>query len=293
MITQAIGAGSIFPSRRACFWQEQVDGLEAQLCDDGEVTLWRDGQGNVWLPSEAPPARWKKAFRHHNPATALLGAGPLPGICTPHKAVPLTKIRRLQNALRGLATRARDGSLRVVADGLVGSHTVAAVNHAMTAYVGAPAELATGHLMHAQISAFAPQLTSYIDQAPRQAASSAATSQTSVSSMPPPVTTPWPSPSPQGAPSMPAYYPQAQAEYYPPQQSYYPPQQGYYQSAPTYYGPTRAPGGLPAGHASLDVKAFVPAQYEHIRVNPTTAMLLVGVSVLAVLFVLDKKKKAS
>ena len=37
----------------------------------------------------------------------------------------------------------------------------------------------------------------------------------------------------------------------------------------------------------------MPAQYEHIRINPMTAMLLVGVSVLAVLFVLDKKKKAS
>jgi len=85
---------------------------------------------------------------------------------------------------------------------------------------------------------------------------------------------------------MPAYYPD-DPQYYPP------PRPAYYQSAPTYYGPTRAPGGLPADHASLDVKAFVPAQYEHIRVNPTTAMLLVGFSVLAVLFVLDKKKKAS
>jgi hypothetical protein len=285
VITQAIGAGSIFPSRRTCFWQEQIDGLEAQLCDDGEVTLWRDDQHNVWLPSEPPPARWKKAFRHHNPSTALLGAGPLPGICTPHKAVPLTKIRRLQNALRGLATRSRDGSLRVVADGLIGSRTVAAVNRAMVTYVGTPHTLATGNLTHAQVSAFAPQLTASIDQAPRQAASPAA-SQAPASSMPPPVTTPWPSPSPQGAPSMPAYYPD-DPQYYPP------PRPAYYQSAPTYYGPTRAPGGLPADHASLDVKAFVPAQYEHIRVNPTTAMLLVGFSVLAVLFVLDKKKKAS
>ena len=85
---------------------------------------------------------------------------------------------------------------------------------------------------------------------------------------------------------MPAYYPDDPG-YGPPRQVYYPP------PPPTYYGPTRAPGGLPADRASLDVRAFVPAQYEHIRVNPTTAMLLIGVSVLAVLFVLDRKKKAS
>jgi hypothetical protein len=286
VITQTISASSIFPSRRTCFWQEQVDGLEAQLCDDGEVTMWRDDQHNVWLPSEPPPARWKKTFRHRNPATALFGAAvsPLPGICTPHKPVPLTKIRRLQNALRGLATRVRDGSLRVTADGLIGGRTVAAVNRAMVTYVGSPGTLATGHLTHAQVSAFASQLTAAIDKAPHQGDQ---TSPGSASSMPPPVTTPWPAPSPQGAPSMPAYYPQQEAEYYPPQQAYYP-------QGPAYgYGPTRAPGGLPAGHASLDVKAFVPAQYEHIRVNPTTAMLMVGVGVLAVLLVLDKKKKAS
>ena len=50
---------------------------------------------------------------------------------------------------------------------------------------------------------------------------------------------------------------------------------------------------MPADHASLDVKAFVPAQYEHIRVNPGSAMLMIGVGVLAVLFILEKKKKAS
>ena len=85
---------------------------------------------------------------------------------------------------------------------------------------------------------------------------------------------------------MPAYYPDDPPEYYAP-----PPQPVYYAQAPTYYGPRRAPGGLPAGHASVDVRAFVPAQYEHIRINPMTGMLLVGVGVLAVLFVLDKERK--
>ena len=51
MITQAIGAGSIFPSRKACFWVEQADGLEAEVCEDGEVIVWRDDQRNVWLPT--------------------------------------------------------------------------------------------------------------------------------------------------------------------------------------------------------------------------------------------------
>ena len=139
MITQAIGAGSIFPSRKTCVWVEQADGLEAEVCEDGEVMMWRDDQHNVWLPSEKPPARRRKMLRHHAMTAApSLGAGPLPGICTPHKAVPLTKIRRLQNALRGLATRVRDGSLRVTADGLIGTRTVAAVNHAMVGYVGMP-----------------------------------------------------------------------------------------------------------------------------------------------------------
>jgi hypothetical protein len=272
----------MFPARRACFWQEQVDGLEAQLCDDGEVTLWRDDQRNVWLPSEPPPARWKKMFQHRNPATALLGAAsPLPGICTPHKAVPLTRVRRLQNALRGLAARVRDDSLRVTADGLVGSHTVTAANRAMTVYVGAPAEMATGQLTHGQVSAFAQQLAAYIDKAPHQTASSPSGGG---GSMPAPVTTPWPSSPSQGAPAMPAYYPDDPESY--PRQVYYPP--------PAYYGPPRrGPGGLPADRASLDVKAFVPAQYEHIRVNPGTAMLLVGGGVLAILFILEKKKKAS
>lgn len=85
---------------------------------------------------------------------------------------------------------------------------------------------------------------------------------------------------------MPAYYPDDPESYGPPRQAYYPP-------PPTYYGPTRAPGGLPGDRASLDVKAFVPAQYEHIRVSPTTGLLLVGLGFAAVLFVLDKKKKAS
>lgn len=273
MITQAaapLGAPT-------CWWDEQVDGLEAHRCDDGQVILWRDDQHNVWLPSEPPPARWKKAFRHHNPSAAFLGAAPLPGICTPHKPVPLTKIRRLQNALRGLATRVRDGSLRIGADGLIGPRTAAATNRAMVTYVLEPAELATGHLTHAQVAAFAPQLTAYIEKAPHPAAAPAF-----APSAPPPSPVSY-SP-PQGAPAMPAYFPDDSQYYPPPRPAYYP---------PAYYGPTRAPGGLPGGHASLDVKAYVPAQFEHINITPTTGLLLVGLGFAAVYFVIEKKKKGS
>lgn len=81
---------------------------------------------------------------------------------------------------------------------------------------------------------------------------------------------------------MPAYFPDDSQYYPPPRPAYYP---------PAYYGPTRAPGGLPGGHASLDVKAYVPAQFEHINITPTTGLLLVGLGFAAVYFVLDKKKK--
>lgn len=77
---------------------------------------------------------------------------------------------------------------------------------------------------------------------------------------------------------------------------YYPPQQAIYYPPPAYgpgpnYGPHRAPGGLPADRASVDVKAFVPAQYEHIRVEPGTVMLLVAGGVIAYLLINNKKKK--
>lgn len=55
-------------------------------------------------------------------------------------------------------------------------------------------------------------------------------------------------------------------------QGYYPPPavRGYPGYAP------RGPGGLPTNQASLDVKAFVPAQYEHVRVTPLTGILVIA-----------------
>lgn len=77
--------------------------------------------------------------------------------------------------------------------------------------------------------------------------------------------------------------------YAPGPEYYAPPQPAYYQPQPTYYGPPRGPGGLPADRASLDVKAFVPAQYEHIRVDPTTVMFMILAGV-GVYLVVTKKK---
>lgn len=67
---------------------------------------------------------------------------------------------------------------------------------------------------------------------------------------------------------------------------------GYYQPQQPYYYSNRGPGGLPADQASVDVKAFLPAQYEHVQVDPTTVMaaIIVGVGIY---IVATRKKKES
>jgi len=69
---------------------------------------------------------------------------------------------------------------------------------------------------------------------------------------------------------MPAYPP-----YYQPQPAYYPQQPGYY--------PPRGPGGMNPNEASVDTKVFIPAQYEHVKFNPGTVALVIGVGVIAVM----------
>lgn len=64
---------------------------------------------------------------------------------------------------------------------------------------------------------------------------------------------------------------------------------GYYQPQPVYYS-NRGPGGLPADQATVDVKAFLPAQYEHVQVDPMTVMALIAVG-LGIYYVATKKKK--
>lgn len=70
---------------------------------------------------------------------------------------------------------------------------------------------------------------------------------------------------------------------------------GYYAPAPTYYGQpsyysNRGPGGLPTDRATVDVKAFIPAQYEHVSVDPMTVMaaIVVGIGI----YLVATKKKA-
>ena len=79
----------------------------------------------------------------------------------------------------------------------------------------------------------------------------------------------------------------------PPQYAYpqsYPSYPGYYQPQQPVYYSNRAPGGLPPDQATVDVKAFLPAQYEHVQVDPTTVMAVIAVG-LGVYYVMSKKKK--
>ena len=75
-----------------------------------------------------------------------------------------------------------------------------------------------------------------------------------------------------------ANYYQSQTEYPP---GMYPPPD--YYPAPGYM-PQRGPGGLPTDRASFDVRAFIPAQYEHIRLDPTWIVVALGVGLGALLY---------
>ena len=84
---------------------------------------------------------------------------------------------------------------------------------------------------------------------------------------------------------MPAYQPgyPSTAPYAP---QYYPP------GAP-YPGGGIGPGGLPTDRASVDVRAFIPAQYEQLRVHPLIAIGLVlgvGYAVITLVRRHDAKK---
>jgi len=277
-------SASLFPRRKQCEWIEQGNGLMARVCDDGEVLMWHDSSTReTWLPHEQPPKRWKRFFRQHHFSGALGAANMTePGGCPvhpAHKPTPLAKVRRLQNALRGLAKRVKDRAISVVADGLVGPHTVAATNRAMAMY--APG-FSTAQLTRGDVIRRAPQIAAYLEHAPytlthpEQAAPFVATT--------PPVVQPSvPAEMPGGAQTMPAYYP--------PQQAYYsPPAYGPGGYGPPGYGPPRGPGGLPADRASVDVRAFIPAQYEHVRVSPGTGMAVVAVGFVVVLLLMREKK---
>lgn len=268
-----------------CTWIELADDLKAEVCDNGETLMYHDtATGDVWLVNETPPAKWQKHFRPKRHALRGFGAAADDGVCPPHPHIaprPLQKIVRLQNALNALAHRTGDHLVGARADGLVGPKTVKAVNRAMFMYAkgGAPSDFTTGKLTHGQVRDFAPQLAAYVERSPIAASNRVAPAASP--SLPEPTPSPEISPSSYSVPSsggtMPPYsYP-----------GYYAP------SAPSYYGPSpyysRGPGGLPADRASVDVKAFIPAQYEHVQVDPMTVMAAIVVG-LGIFYVATKKK---
>lgn len=270
MLLAAGPSADLFPHRKQCDWIEQGNGLSVRMCEDGEVLMWHDtNTRETWLHGEQPPKRWRKFFRQHHFSGAL-GDGE-PGVCPPKSTVkptPLAKIRRLQNALRGLATRVKDRAISVVADGLIGPHTVVATNRALS--VHAPG-FTSGGLTKTQVVKLSPQIAAYLEKAPYVAKPAPF-----VATAPPMVQPIMPAAMPGGAPTMPGYYPPPPPTYYAPPPAYGPP--GYGPS----YAPPRAPGGLPANQATLDVRAFIPAQYEHVRITPATGIAIVAIGLLVV-----------
>ena len=62
--------------------------------------------------------------------------------------------------------------------------------------------------------------------------------------------------------------------------------------APPGYGPSRrGPGGLPTNQASLDIRAFIPAQYDHLQIHPAGVMAAIAVGVTVILLVRRNKEK--
>lgn len=234
--------------------------------------MFRDSETSWWI-QEKPPRKWRKLLRGIKSTTSL-GATDN-GVCHPQTRAmphPLAKITRLQRALRALSGRVRDKTLFVEADGLVGPHTIGATTHAMNRY--APG-FTHAVLTHADILRDAPQLAAWIEKAPIVADAST-----------PPPAPPAPLPPTATAQStgvaMPAYYPDDPGYAYGP-----PPRQ------PAYYPPSRrGPGGLPRDEASLDVRAFIPAQYDHVQVHPGGVMAVLGVGVIVYLLAVKKKKES-
>lgn len=272
-----------FPHRKHCEWIEQGSGLSVRMCSDGEVMMWHDTiTHETWFPTEQPPPKWRRFFRKRRLLHGL-GAAAQQGVCPPHPRItahPSSAIRSLQVALTGLAKRVGDKFVAAGVDGLVGPRTVKALNRAMYMYArnGAPEKFTTGALTRAQVVANAPQLATFVQRSPFPGSAYAP-------SPPPDATGPAAAPlpaMPEGDTTMPApgYY----SPGYAPQPQYYPPQ--------GYGPPRRGPGGLPTDEASVDVRAFIPAQYEHVRVNPGTVMMVIG-AVVIVALVMDRKKKGA
>ena len=191
------------------------------MCDDGSVFMYKDTTtGESWFGTEKPPKKWRRHLQHNFGAAEA-------GVCPPHPTIaphPSSRIVRLQKALNSLARRTGNHALGVVADGLVGRHTVKAVNHAMYTYAkgAAPSEFTTGALTHAQIVSFSPQLAAYIERSPIAASTRVAPTTSPSLPTPPPYAPPAASPPISPPAQAPVQYPSG-ANMYP-----YDQQPGYY-----------------------------------------------------------------
>lgn len=198
----------------------------------------------------------------------------IPGVCHPHSPKPLATVKRLQTALRGLSQRAGDPNATTPVDGLVGPHTLRAVNYAVPKYASSDPVLASGRLTHPQVASFAPQLASAVEQAPISAPAA------------PQMQAPPPAPMP-SSPSFWQSVAQGAAIYAAQQSAGGRPMPGYYPPPPPAYGygPPRGPQ-----QASVDIKAFIPAQYEHVKFNPAVVALVIG-GVVATVLVMQKRQE--
>jgi hypothetical protein len=219
------------------------------------------------------PFAGERAFDGGVPGFGAFGdtdnSSALPGICHPRAPKPLATVKRLQTALRGLAQRSGDSNAGTPVDGLVGPHTLRAVNYAVPKYASADPLLASGRLTHPQIVSFAPQLASAVEQAPISA----------------PAAPQMQAPAPAPTSSSPSFWQSVATgvAMYQQQNSGGRPM---YPQAPAVYYP---PAHMAPRQASVDIKAFIPAQYEHVKFNPATMMLVFGVG-LAVVLVMQKKQ---
>lgn len=213
------------------------------------------------------------------------------GLLQPSRSITRVNptVKAMQLALQSLAARVGDSLVATSADGIVGPNTLRAANRALSKYTPfAPPEFRTGRLTSSKVTAYASQITSYLNKggsaavtsadpasAAAAAARSAAASSSATSFMQRMTTTPAAVPAAPGGAMNPNYYP--------PQQPYYP--------QPGYPGAPRA-GGLPTDRASLDVKAFIPAQYQHIRLSPVTGLLVVGGGLALIMLIVKNRKLA-
>lgn len=259
-------ASSTLAAHTYCEWTDVEDDLRVYICN-GEARMFKDSETSWWF-HERPPAKWRKLLRGAKPDMF----GDANGVCPVRptaKKYPLAKITRLQRALRGLSARVGDRALYVAIDGLVGPHTIGATTRAMNRY--APG-FTHAVLTHADVLRDAPQLAAWISKAPIQADAS-----TPPPSPPAPVSA---VPQPPSGATMPGYADDPGYAYGPP------PQRAYYSP------PRRGPGGLPRDEASLDIKTFIPAQYDHVQIHPGGVMAVLAVGAIVYIFA-TRKKKAS